>query len=169
MFDDESQTVTVAKVLLEKYQWNVDTKNKYGSTPLIHAAYNYPRLAELLIQRGAQINHQNHHKWSALHMAAANNSKQAVKVLLLNGADVALKDSGDRTALQLARNYKNHEIVSILKQFELRDMKHLATVLGINSKNTQPIVSKENRSGDIGLLKMNKSVLVNIFSFLKPK
>ena len=60
------------------------------------------QLIELLIARGAAINHSDEDGRTALMYAARNGDTLAVKALLRNGASVNLADNGGETALMKA-------------------------------------------------------------------
>jgi len=86
-----------------------------SSTLLIAAAtYGHDRLVDLLIRRGAELDHQNSYGSTAL-IAASTYKHQSgatiVRLLLLAGADTAVADNDGRTALQWAKECGQAECV----------------------------------------------------------
>jgi ankyrin repeat protein len=72
-----------------------------GSTPLIGATkYNNPEAVKLLLQQGANPNHQNQSGISALMLASEQGFVECVKNLCEGGANVELAPSG-KTALSM--------------------------------------------------------------------
>jgi len=70
--------------------------DEYGFTPLIETAITrHPHIAELLIERGVEINKPDVAGRTALHWAVDNNDIEMTKLLLLHGANPnAYTDSG---------------------------------------------------------------------------
>lgn len=62
----------------------------------------HSRIAELLIQHGANPNVVNQHGHSALHRAVVKENKKLVDVLLKAGADVNQLDNQNRTVLHIS-------------------------------------------------------------------
>jgi ankyrin repeat protein len=60
------------------------------------------QVLELLIAKGAEVNHQDDHGATALMYAARNGDTQAVNALLRNGASVNIADNEGETALMKA-------------------------------------------------------------------
>uniref|UniRef100_A0A672TBC7 Transient receptor potential cation channel subfamily V member 6-like n=1 Tax=Sinocyclocheilus grahami TaxID=75366 RepID=A0A672TBC7_SINGR len=56
-------------------------------------------------------------KQTALHFAAKNDAVGAVRMLLQNGADIAVRDYKERTPLQLAANFDRSETARLLLEF----------------------------------------------------
>jgi hypothetical protein len=91
------------KVLQQHIQagTNLDTKDAYGSTPLIIATtFGKTEVARMLIGAGADVNITNNDGSTALHTAAFLCRKEIVKILLENGADKNLKNNFGSTALE---------------------------------------------------------------------
>lgn len=67
----------------------VDRPDSHGNTALSHACVaGKTDAAAHLIQRGANVNAEEGHKWRPLHFAAQKNHVEIVQLLLRNGADV---------------------------------------------------------------------------------
>lgn len=69
---------------------------------------------ELLLKKGAQIDSQNYHGYTALHTAAEKGNKAGVLLLLTHGADKTIKDKEGKTALDLAQQRNRHKVVKLL-------------------------------------------------------
>jgi cytohesin len=72
---------------------DVNAKDAYEWTPLLHAAYSgHKEIVELLITNGADVNAKDRDDGSPLHSAAINGHKEIVELLIAKGADVNAKD-----------------------------------------------------------------------------
>jgi uncharacterized protein len=139
----ERGRVDIVKLLLDhKADPNVAGRDA-GTALMLAAENNQPEIVKLLLDRGADPNRQDHNGWTALLKAAyqgnakcieilASHTKQeldrallvatlmerkdAVKVLLDNGAEVDFRASDGRTPLILAAGKGNKEIVELLLQ-----------------------------------------------------
>ena len=85
-------------------------------------------IMQLLIDNGADVNIGAElgtmalNSWSPLHMAAARNDLQAIKILLDNGADTTLKTIIDNycTAEQEAENMGNREVAEFIRTYKAK-------------------------------------------------
>lgn len=93
--------------------------------PLIYAIQKkHPEIVKLLIERGADINHQN-----PLHLAILLKKLKIVKLLIDNSANINAQDDNNRTPLHMAilkcQFYGKEEIVnyiiSKLPDFTIKD------------------------------------------------
>jgi len=73
-------------------------------------------LAEWLIDRGADINKESESGLTPLHLAAKRGRKDIVELLIAKGAHVNVKDNADHTPLDLAEQREHIEIVGLLKK-----------------------------------------------------
>jgi hypothetical protein len=104
---------------------NPDLRNKYGCTLLKWAAeYNLFYLAEILIKAGADVNIAGRDKevamlndWTALHLAVDDNNLQITQLLINNGANLDVSNTGI-TALRTAAHRGNLTIVRALLDAE---------------------------------------------------
>ncbi len=88
----------------------LETRNRYGSTPLIYASlYADAKLVRLLLDKGADPHAANTEGLTALMMSIRNAEK--TRLLLESGAAVNAKSGIDRTALMLASAYAGNKIV----------------------------------------------------------
>ncbi|MCP4135081.1 MAG: hypothetical protein GY754_29165 [bacterium] len=107
---------------------NVHAKNKYLLTPLHIAAAGMfgdghihreclnshinEKSVELLIMAGSNVNAMDFKKRTPLHFAAEAGSLKSCMLLVKHGAKVNIKMKGGATALDLAKKYKNKDIVN---------------------------------------------------------
>ena len=71
--------------------------------------------AELLLEKGVEINARDQMGWNALDKAALDNLVEATKFLLSKGAEPNKVDGRGMTALQVAREREYNEIVTLLE------------------------------------------------------
>jgi ankyrin repeat protein len=71
---------------------------------------------ELLIHRGADINHTTENGDTPLHIAVKNDYRVVTKLLVNNGADINAKDAGGHTPLWHAIGRHNRDISDLLKR-----------------------------------------------------
>lgn len=90
-------------------------QDKAGWTPLHHAAAkNQPANARILLDGGADPMVLSELGGTPLHEAAASGGKEIIRLLLDHGVDPNLKSKQDVTALDLAKEYKNHAAIKEL-------------------------------------------------------
>lgn len=108
-------TLEVVQILIAA-GGNVNAQNNVGIAPLHLAAYDY--IAEELIKAGADIEIKERNGATPLHMHAENPERSEVlEVLLKNGANVNQKDECDLTVLDIAKNYNEQEVVSLIQSY----------------------------------------------------
>ncbi|XP_054403179.1 ankyrin repeat domain-containing protein 23 isoform X7 [Pongo abelii] len=86
----------------------VNARDKIGSTPL-HVAVRtrHPDCLEHLIECGAHLNAQDKQEGdTALHEAVQHGSYKAMKLLLLYGAELGVRNAASVTPVQLARDWQ---------------------------------------------------------------
>jgi hypothetical protein len=106
----------VVRSLIDRKQVDPDFTLDKGSTPLIvAAAAGRIKVVEYLIRRRVNINAQDPHGTTALMWAVFKGHRDVAKYLISKGADTkVIRDDGD-TAIDIARKWKQNEIVAILK------------------------------------------------------
>ncbi len=86
-----------------------------GITALLFACvHNNLSLVNLLVASGADINHENVHRWTPLLVATENGRYDIIQFLLSNGARPDAKTSTNRTALSIASKKGHLSIVELL-------------------------------------------------------
>jgi len=106
---------------------DVKVRNKPGETPLHYtprtpySRRNIPtfpilfgNVAQLLLDRGADINARANNRWTPLHNAVDSGCIEVVRVLLEHGANVGAEDEQGRTPFTLAKEYEYDEIMKLL-------------------------------------------------------
>jgi len=75
----------------------------YNRSPLFWSILrSYHEVADLLIQKGANINFENAHGKTPLHMAVLRYDYRMIELLLINKADINKKDDQNNTPIMLA-------------------------------------------------------------------
>lgn len=94
---------------------DVNIKDEYGNTPLVHAAiFRHTKMVEELLDGGADVNIKGQNEYSALIRAAEYGFKEIVEMLIKKGADVNATNNHGTTALMFA-SYDGHlEVVNML-------------------------------------------------------
>lgn len=116
----------MVKMLL-KAGVEVDASDARGWTALMKALFNYeqnrgfPDVVEVLIEAGADIEHQVTYGTRPLMIAAGYGEARVVEVLLLAGADVGAKNEGGRTAKIIAETKDYVEVVNQLHMHDLNN------------------------------------------------
>jgi len=115
---------TVVNLLKKGVNINVEEDDDYPDTALtIASAFANTELATLLLDNGADINHQNKYGNTALMEAldygAAGEEEEKVEIvslLIKRGADVHIQDPYGKTVLDRAKRYKYLEVVKIIQE-----------------------------------------------------
>jgi uncharacterized protein len=82
---------------------------------LLCAGLGYEDIARALLDKGVNVNARGIKQRTTLMAAAAFNKPNMIKLLLEHGADVNASDEEGITALQVAQNNSNHEIITLLR------------------------------------------------------
>jgi hypothetical protein len=107
----------IVRLLLDRGA-NVHLRDAVGRTPLFH--HTNPDALRLLITRGADVNARNNDGDTPLMNLARLydlDVPHAAKVLLEYGADPRLKNKNGKTALDLARDYDQADLVEVLESW----------------------------------------------------
>jgi ankyrin repeat protein len=73
-------------------------------------------VVQLLLERGADINAEDHRGWTALHAAAVNGHVDVVRLLLERGADVLAWRSPINTPSWWAEKHWNRAVFELIKE-----------------------------------------------------
>ncbi len=95
---------------------SIDLGDKGGYTALMLAASNnHHTLVRLLLQNGADINHQEHTQgWTALIWSAKRGHLETVKELLAEGANTGIRDNNRLSAKDWAVRIKHPKTAALL-------------------------------------------------------
>jgi len=97
----------------------IDIRNNNGETPLHRAAmWGHVDAVKLLLQAKANANvFKNQRRWTPLHFASKHGKAAVVRALLEGKCDPSMKDSNDRTSLELAKRNKQQDVVLVLENW----------------------------------------------------
>lgn len=101
---------------------DLSSVNRFGGTALIPASeHGYITTVRRLIAAGVDVNHVNTPGWTALHEAIVYGDgsmkyQQVVTALVDAGADLSIRDSSGRSALDNAHRLGQTAIVAILQR-----------------------------------------------------
>jgi ankyrin repeat protein len=96
----QSEAPKSAMLLAKHPQTKVNVENQVGETPLMLAAINNQlELAQVLIQRGADVNREG---WTPLHYAATRGHREMMRLLLENDAYIDSEAPNGTTPLMMA-------------------------------------------------------------------
>ena len=107
--------------LIESGMADVDkTGGRYLGTPVFFAVYNRNyRAANLLLEKGANVDHRNSLLYTPLHVCALKDDILGVILLLSNNASLKLVDKKGRSPLVLAKARKSKKVVVFAKAQKL--------------------------------------------------
>ena len=116
VFMDEGNTVQVllengadANTTVPNFAWHLSRSALYHA--LRHGRL---RIAQLLIDGGADVSAKNQDGRTLLHIVSMGDRAETTEFLLANGVDVNAKDKDGQTALHLAVSYANAKAVRLL-------------------------------------------------------
>lgn len=143
-------SVEIVKYLIEKGA-TVNVEDNFGSSPFItlvmsHDTTNRLTIAQLLIEKGADINNISKGGGSVLGYASEYNLIDVVKLLISKGAEIdARKNNLANTPLMYAANSGNEAIVDLLLAAgaDPKAERKVATKAGTFEIKTASIIAKE--------------------------
>jgi hypothetical protein len=110
-----SRRTDTVRALVEKGA-DVNAKNKYDDTALIHAAYaGDTDTVAVLLEKGADVNAKDDMGRTALIEAARQGRTETVRALMEAGADVTTRDKEGETALSKAEKHNYSDVIALLK------------------------------------------------------
>lgn len=127
--------IEIVKKLNETTTLGIDSPaDVIKSTPLIGAIQsNHPKICELLLQKGANINLQDKGGDTALMYAIECHQLEIVAKLLAAGADWTLKNGKGETALLLAQKKGHKNIVEEIIKFEEQKKSNDPQIISLTS------------------------------------
>jgi hypothetical protein len=101
--------------LIEKRDHNINERDNFGNTPL-HCACRkkHVSIATYLIEKGADINAQNQHGYTPLHLSGGEPG--IAELLLSRGAATYFRNARGQTALDYAIEYKHDAVVDLIRK-----------------------------------------------------
>ena len=125
-------------------QIDVNAKNKYGWTPLHHAAYDgHAAVVQALLASKADVNAKDEDGRTPLHKAAYNGHEEVVKLLLENRANARLENNLGQTPLALAKEHSKANVATILDNHSSAiNSKLLAAVNNIDGSKVQQLLDE---------------------------
>jgi len=100
-----------------KHGQNVHNNDDEPSLLTRIAERNFIRIAQILLDRKIDINHQSYRGWTALMSAVTNGHSEMVQFLMENGADKTLKNDRRRDVVEMAKFRNRVEIIEILNKY----------------------------------------------------
>jgi ankyrin repeat protein len=112
----ETRDLGELKAILMRDPWLVKASGTNGNDLLgLASATCDERFVQVLLEDGADVNHQNVHGWTALHQAACMNLRYMAEILLAASARTDLEARGEGgTPLTVALFWGNREVASLL-------------------------------------------------------
>ena len=138
---------------------NPNATNNNNTTALMMAAQTNrdPKVAEILIDSGAELEARNHNGNTALHFAAMENIPEVVKVFLDKGADIEALNHEKKMPFQYALYNKNLNSSEIMKRLTPASE---ADKLPVKAKPSQKNKPKAKSSGDKTEDNLNSQLLL---------
>ncbi len=112
---------------------SINEQNMYGSTPLHYAVHIHPRVAEILIDNGSEVNLKDNQGRTPLFRICGfdhPNSVDTVKLLIKNGAIINTQDNNGQTAIERAIENGRKDIAKILKFYQKKSKPERSESLG---------------------------------------
>jgi len=116
---------------------NVNCVDEHGMSPLQHACYKGNlEIAKFLLDRGADVNQNDHeHSYTALMFAALGGHAALLSLLLEHGANVGALNSVGRNASQMAAFVGQHRSVAIINNFISREyIEYYSKITGLEKQ-----------------------------------
>ena len=101
---------------LVKHVNDVDFAGDYGTALMAASFKGFDKIVDLLLQNDADTSIADESGVTSLHYAVMFNHTNIVKQMMEAGADSSIKDNKGNSALDYAKNSKNKELLTILKQ-----------------------------------------------------
>jgi len=127
----KDKSIKVTELLINDKRTDVDLSNKYGETPLMMASIDgdLPVVKTLVLQKKAMVNHIG---WTPLQYACTKGNLEVAQFLIANGAMVDGLSPGNTTALMMAVQSGNEQLVKLLldkgADLKLRNVNGLSAI-----------------------------------------
>ena len=95
-----------------------------SETLIVSVLGNNPKITELLLEYGADVNYKDEHHYTALMWAAQRGYYKITEILLKHNADVTPTDKAGWTALDLAKREGHSRIVELLHTHKATESKN---------------------------------------------
>ncbi|XP_055013769.1 cyclin-dependent kinase 4 inhibitor D [Boleophthalmus pectinirostris] len=128
--------------MLDECRVHPDTRNEFGRTALQVMMMGNPKVACLLLQKGANPNLQDKHGISPAHDAARTGFLDTLRVLVEHGASVNVADNNGALPIHIAIREGHRDVVTFLAPRS--DLKHAN-----NSGQTAVDVARASRVPDM--------------------
>lgn len=105
--DDDNLDLEAIKQAVENGEVKVDSVDENGNTLLLLASdkiENY-RVGEFLINKGANLNHQNNEGKTAVHIAVIENNQAFLRLLIESGASTIIEDNDGKRPIDYTKEY----------------------------------------------------------------
>ncbi|XP_071108945.1 ankyrin repeat domain-containing protein 50-like [Haliotis cracherodii] len=106
----------IVKYILSQDMVNINSRGKYGRTPLMRSAYHgYRKVFDLLVSKGGQIPLTDDNGDNILHLATFGGRVKMVKhILSQNMTDINARDNDGDTAAMIAKREGQHGVYNFL-------------------------------------------------------
>ncbi|KAL1489263.1 hypothetical protein ABEB36_014196 [Hypothenemus hampei] len=129
-----SGRLDIVKFLVAKGA-NVEAINKDGNTVLHWAAkFEHLDIVKFLVDEGANVEAIDKYGNTVLHWSAASGHLYIVEFLVEKGIDITLKNKNDVTGLDLAKQFREQEIIYLLQHTMINNLQ-LQKWKGMNEKH----------------------------------
>ena len=114
----KSGNVKFIRSIIQDFHVSPFITNPFGVTALhIACACNSPKeVIETLISLGCNKDAKTILGFTPLHFAAMSNNKEAIKILVANGANVKATNKANKTASDIAKEHGNNDVLKYLKR-----------------------------------------------------
>jgi ankyrin repeat protein len=109
----------ICRILLSHRETNINHRNDQGGTPLHFACaalVDSPTCVQMLIERGAKVNVQDHKKNTPAMVASFFNKPKILQFLVDEGADLTIRNNEDKDAYDVADEKDHYECRSIVSR-----------------------------------------------------
>lgn len=120
---------------------DLNCTDEHGMSPLQHACYKgNVEIARYLLERGADVNQNDHeHRYTALMFAALGGYTPVITLLLEHGAHVHTVNSVGRNAAQMAAFVGQHQSVAVINNYLPRDwVEYYSKITGLETEPRLP-------------------------------